>query len=299
MATEDNDALASLPLAPPLPLPEGCSEADMMQFFGSLILDGGSPAELENYWREDWRRFVYTFGLVSHLEGRCLELGANPYFTTSLLQRYTRLNLTLANYFGPQFAAKAIQEVAITDPHSGERQIREMLFAHFNVEEEIFPFADGAFDVVLLCEVLEHFQNDPMRVLLEVKRVLRDGGHLIVTTPNVSRLENVCRMIAGVNIYDPYSGYGPCGRHNREYNKHELTLLLAHGGFEIETMVSADVHENRAAQFHPVAQIVDHVRKREPDLGQYLFTRARNAGPAKAGRPAWLYRSYPEGELAS
>ncbi len=36
----------------------------------------------------------------------------------------------------------------------------------------------------------------------------------------VSRLENVCRMIAGVNIYDPYSGYRPYGRHNRENNKH-------------------------------------------------------------------------------
>ena len=32
---------------------------------------------------------------------------------------------------------------------------------------------ERVFDVVLLCEVIEHLQTDPMRVLLEVKRVLK------------------------------------------------------------------------------------------------------------------------------
>ena len=31
--------------------------------------------------------------------GTCLELGANPYFTTYLLENYTRLHLTLANFY--------------------------------------------------------------------------------------------------------------------------------------------------------------------------------------------------------
>jgi hypothetical protein len=32
-------------------------------------------------------------------------------------------------------------------------------------------------------------------------------------------------------------------------------------------------------------------------LGQYLFSRSRNARPSGTKRPAWLYRSYPAGEL--
>lgn len=297
MNSEEN-ALASLPLTPPLPLPERSSESDMLEFFGSLVLEGGREGELENYWREDWRRFVYTLGLVSQLQGRCLELGANPYFTTSLLKHYTRLDLTLANYFGPQFGAEAVQEISIVNPRTRQRQSERMPFFHFNVEEERFPFADATFDVVLLCEVIEHFQNDPMQVLLEIKRVLKEGGHVILTTPNVSRLENVCAMLAGVNIYDPYSRYGPYGRHNREYNKHELTLLLEHCGFAVETMISADVHVNRAQCFYSVARVADLVQHRQHDLGQYLFSRARNARPATGKRPAWLYRSYAEEELA-
>ena len=297
ITSNDPSALATLPLVPPLTLPNGTSEEDIMRFFGSLVLDGGPPCELEDYWRQDWKRFMYTYGLVNDLKGHCLEIGANPYFTTSLLKNFTPLELSLTNYFGPHFESEAAQRVTVTHPLTGETKIESLLFSHFNIEKSPFPFPNAAFEVVLLCEVLEHLQTDPLRVLLEIKRVLKEGGHLILSTPNVSRLENVCRMIAGVNIYDPYSGYGAYGRHNREYNKHELALLLGHCGFDLEILFSADVHENCSANFFPLGQVTEMVRARAPDLGQYLFARARNAKPAVTRRPRWLYRSYPENEL--
>lgn len=295
--SNDSDALTGLPLVPPLSLPEGCREEDLIRFFGSLVLDGGPPGELENYWRQDWRRFTYTYGLVSDLKGRCLEIGANPYFTTSLLKNFTSLELTLTNYFGPHFESEAAQEVTTTHPFTGQTKTESLSYSHFNIEQSPFPFSDAAFEVVLLCEVLEHLQTDPMRVLLELKRVLTPGGHLILSTPNVSRIENVCRMIAGVNIYDPYSGYGAYGRHNREYNKHELALLLSHCGFELETLFSADVHENLASNFYPVEAVAEMVKLRAHDLGQYLFSRSVNRRAGSSKRPRWLYRSYAESEM--
>lgn len=49
------------------------------------------------------------------------------------------------------------------------------------------PVDDGAFDTVLLGEVLEHVIDVP-RVLADVRRVLRTGGRLVVTCPyGVSR----------------------------------------------------------------------------------------------------------------
>jgi len=45
------------------------------------------------------------------------------------------------------------------------------------------PFYPGTFDVVLLNEVLEHVPNDDI-ALQEAYRVLRDGGTLIVFSPN-------------------------------------------------------------------------------------------------------------------
>ena len=44
------------------------------------------------------------------------------------------------------------------------------------------PFADQAFDAVLMAEVLEHIWND-FNALREARRVLKDDGKLIVTVP--------------------------------------------------------------------------------------------------------------------
>lgn len=51
------------------------------------------------------------------------------------------------------------------------------------------PFADGSFDAVLSMEGIEHFENQT-GFLRECARVLRPGGVLIVTTPNVLHLSS-------------------------------------------------------------------------------------------------------------
>jgi len=291
------DDLAAFPLTPPLPLPAGHTVETITAFFASMELEGAPSEEMRNYWVQDWPRFVYTLGLAHGQTGECLELGANPYYTTLLLKHFTSLKLSLANYFGEEFPGPMRQTVRFNDPVTGKRDSERLKFFHFNVEQEEFPFSDHRFDLVVLGEIIEHLQNDPVRVLHQIKRVLKPSGQLILTTPNVNRLENVCRMISGTNIYDPYSGYGAYGRHNREYNRHEVTLLLDYCGFDIDIAFTADVHENEATRYVPVAEVARLLKYREHDLGQYLFVRATNARAAKAKRPAWLYRSYPPGEL--
>src|SRR5206468_3592700 len=50
---------------------------------------------------------------------------------------------------------------------------------------EGLPFADGAFDVVVLSEVIEHLMQ-PELAVWEIARVLGDGGVLVMTTNNAS-----------------------------------------------------------------------------------------------------------------
>ena len=71
-------------------------------------------------------------------------------------------------------------------------------------------------------------------------------------------------------------GYGSYGRHNREYNKHELVQLLQYCGFDIEQLFSADVHKNYSSTFFSIEQVARLVHFRSNDLGQYLFSRSRN-----------------------
>lgn len=285
------------PLRPPLPLPDGITEEELFSFVTSIRVAGGSEQELQKYASNDFRRFVYTLGLVSELQGKCLELGANPYFTTMLLARFTGLDLNLANFFGFNTVGILSQEVFFSDSASSASQSRIFNYQHFNVESEAFPYADNEFDVIIFAEMIEHLLNDPCRVLREIKRVLKQGGVLIVTTPNVARLENVALLMSGENIYDRYSGYGPYGRHNREYTSHELASLLKFEGFDVTESFTADVHTNKAGAYADLGFLKEKLHFREHDLGQYIFIKATNAERASVKVPSWLYRSLPPDQL--
>lgn len=285
------------PLRPPLSLPRGVTEQSLFRFVTSVRVADAPEHEMRAYGTHDFLRFVYTLGLVAGLKGKCLELGANPYFTTMLLDRFTDLDLRLANYFGNVPDGLHSQEVAFSSTDDGARQTREFDYQHFNIEDGAFPYTAGEFDVIIFAEIIEHLLMDPCKVLREIKRVLKPGGTLVITTPNVARLENVARLIAGENIYDPYSGYGPYGRHNREYNRHELVSLCEYEGYEVTDHFTADVHENRAGAYANLNVLKQQLDFRKHDLGQYLFLKATNTMRSSTKLPSWLYRSFPAEQL--
>jgi SAM-dependent methyltransferase len=274
-----------------LVLPPDETEQSLFNYLADFRHEQGRKEELRTYLHDAFRRFLYTLQIVPGGNGRLLEIGAGPYFTSLLLRRLTDYKLEFINYYGPAFGKKSSQAVI----SSNERV--EFEFYNINVEEEAIPVPDEYYDVVLLCEVLEHFTNDPVRVLLEIKRVLKPDGHLILSTPNVNRLANVWHMIYGGNIYDPYSGYGPYGRHNREYTRQELEKLLTYLGFEIDLIFISDVHDNPAHLYTYASTFSHLLEQRKHELGQYIFARAKNTKPAREKRPKWLYRGYPVDEL--
>jgi SAM-dependent methyltransferase len=284
-----------LGLERPLPLPPGHDLASLEAIFRSYSVNGEPAGHLEAYVDDSLWRFLHTWGLVRDERGRCLEIGANPYFTTLLLQEHTDLELTLTNYYDEALPDTVTETLRYRNTN-GEEIEREFTSHHLNVEREPFPFEAETFQVVLFCEVIEHLLMDPLAALREINRVLRPDGRLVLTTPNVNRLDNVLSMIAGRNVYDPYSGYGPYGRHNREYNRGELTRLLEFAGFEIELTFTADAHPS-AAHFDPRYEDVVPLVGARSDLGHYLFVRSRRVRQPREGLPTFLYRSWPPERL--
>jgi SAM-dependent methyltransferase len=84
------------------------------------------------------------------------------------------------------------------------------------------PFQDALFDVVWASEVIEHVA-DTARWLSEVRRVLKPGGHLLVTTPSHGRLR---LALAGIERLAP-----PLGDHLHLYTRSALRSLLEELGF--------------------------------------------------------------------
>jgi SAM-dependent methyltransferase len=283
---------------PPVPVPPGVDLKELRAMLESFTIDGSAEGELTPYVGEAFWRFLRTWDLVRNHRGLALELGANPYFTTVLLERYTELDVIMANYFGSQREGTMCQSLRFIEPAAG--LVEQAQVSHlFNIEEDAFPFDDGTFDTVLFCEILEHLLMNPVAVLAEIRRVLKPGGFLVLTTPNVNRVENVLQMVGGRNVFDQYSGFGPYGRHNREYTLSELTALLEFAGFEVETSFSANSNPPPLAGGAVLDTVHQLVADRIDELGQYLFVRATASRPPGEGLPRFLFRSYPDAELTN
>ena len=282
-------------------LPPGETEISILDYLSGFKLEDAPEIEMQNYLNQDYKRFILTLGLIPADSGNLLEIGANPYFMSLLIEKFLNYKLFFTNHFIDGHPVEEANQYVIKKATGAKTEYRYM---HFNIENEM-PFEDNKFDIVLFCEVIEHLKFDPINALLNIKKCLKKGGYLILTTPNVSRLENIAKMIEGQNIYDPYSAYGIYGRHNREYTKHELFLLLTQLGFEVEVIFSSDVHEVRNSIHTKMVKIILNLAKRfikgmknrEHDLGQYNFIRARNVSEPNQLRPRWLYRSYDEDEM--
>ena len=87
--------------------------------------------------------------------------------------------------------------------------------------DEPLPFEDNAFDLVLAAETLEHVR-DLQLALSEIRRVLRPGGRLAVTTPLGSRL--------GVLFRGFDSPFSP---HLRTFTRRSLRATLERMGFHV------------------------------------------------------------------
>jgi SAM-dependent methyltransferase len=62
------------------------------------------------------------------------------------------------------------------------------------------PYADASFDVVYSTEVIEHVEGH-RNFMMEATRVLKPGGHLIMTTPNIQRLlSRISFLLSGIHL---------------------------------------------------------------------------------------------------
>jgi methionine biosynthesis protein MetW len=163
--------------------------------------------------RELFERYVSAADL-------CLDVGCGDGGTSG-----PWLRTNAASYVGVDVSERAVRAAAARG-----------LTVRLVEDAAQLPFLDDSFDLVVCVEVLEHL-FEPQRALAEMQRVVRRGGRLILTVPNVAHWRGRIDL-ALLGRWNPrgdsLSGSEPWrDPHIRFFSLSSLASLVERSGFEV------------------------------------------------------------------
>lgn len=146
-----------------------------------------------------------------------LDFGCGPGF---LWEHVKRLGAKW-KYTGLDFSAESVKK--LTEKASGDIQFGGAVHA----TRLPTHLAEGTFNAILLCEVVEHLNDEELeKTLVECRRLLASGGTLIVTTPNdedLSRAMKFCPECC--SVFHEW-------QHVRTWRQDTLETYMAQHGFK-------------------------------------------------------------------
>lgn len=196
-------------------------------------------------------RTAHVLGDIVATEGgdncKVLELGTSGFLPVTLKSLFPGVTIDVTSFDQSESLEEILanpDDVSEKEVGIGGESVRVTAFS-VDLEYELIPAPDETYDVVVCCEVLEHMEIDPMFMLSEVNRVLKPGGKLLLTTPNVLSSRGIAKMLEGYEPYFfmQYHKNREYHRHNYEYSVRSLWSLLKCAGFDA-TVWTEDLFED-------------------------------------------------------
>jgi len=252
-----------------------------------------SDPEQAAYVEQHIERFLRTLEITppGTKDDALLEMGAylnvTPAFKTRLGYGEVR-----GSYLGP---AGRVERRSV---QSASGEVFECEIDLFNAETDPYPYPGGRFATVLCCELIEHLYDDPMHAMAEINRILRPGGHLVLTTPNICSLR---ALASGLLAYHPglFHQYirpkNGCvePRHAREFAPRDVQALFEAAGFEVVRLETGSYDGRKTAGFEWVKHLLRRYELGEHLRGDAIFAVGRKKSGVRERYPASLYAGGP------
>jgi SAM-dependent methyltransferase len=205
------------------------------------------PSDFESLYERFICREEYQFG------GRTYYLTQRPRYK-ECMRRYAALAaprvLDVLDVGGGQLALLAAKlwndHGAVADlpgPHLEYIASLGINAIHWNLCKSELP-SDAKFDFIFFSEVIEHLPIPGYIALERLRRVLRPGGIILCTTPNLYRPRNLLYMAAGHPIFDNfrYPDDDVALGHVLEYSRSHLDWQFKKAGFVQCRVDSTQMH---------------------------------------------------------
>ena len=247
--------------------------------------------EAREYASNHKSRFVHTLEMTpaGDESKAILEMGAYMQITPAL-----RFQLGYGKVRGCYFGKLGQVDRKSIVSESG--QTFECDVDHFDAERDAFPYSAESFDTVLCCELIEHLFTDPMHMMSEINRILKPGGHLLITTPNLGSLRAISAILLGYHpsFFPAYirprrEGEEAEARHNREYVPMEVQHLLTNSGFEVVRLETGEFLDEPHPEHGWIDHLLERYRVHTTLRGDGIYALGRKTGPVRERWPAWLY----------
>ncbi|HRI05678.1 MAG TPA: class I SAM-dependent methyltransferase [Candidatus Dojkabacteria bacterium] len=143
--------------------------------------------------------------------------------------------------------------------------------------EEALPYESKMFDIIYSGETLEHLFNTNLH-MLEINRILKPGGKLVLTTPNLNGFDDRIKFLLGF----PVRHINPlCEIHRfhiRPFNFRMLKQLMTSSGLKVLDLKSNRI---RFASFKKNRLESYFLAKLFPHLGSSLIIHAEKVDDVK------------------
>lgn len=242
------------------------------------------------YFNTHVQRLARTLQLTppGTVQDRILEMGCYLQITPAL-QRVLGYGEVRGCHLGPAGGGH-IARVAARDGEEFECRVDL-----FNAETQIFPYADEYFSTVVCGELLEHLEQDPVHMLSEVYRILKRGGMLLLTTPNIVSLRAVGAVLKGKHPAS-FSRYhrgqlsgAPAPGHAREYTPHEIRLLLSDCGFMVRHIETGPYGNEFYEDGEGIGELLAGLKFSTTLRGDCIFALGSKEPMPRTRFPTWLY----------
>ncbi len=236
----------------------------------------------DHYFTNHKGRMLHTLAMLPKAENNmsALELGACHQVLMTTLKQDFGYSKVDGHDFTPN-----------SEPFQKQIEVcgRQFDWYNFDLTRHPFPMAEEVYDLVICCEILEHLPHDPMFMMEGINRVLKLGGILLLTTPNINSARSIKAMLNHEMPYLQYhyTSWASTEHHSLEYNPKLLQSLLEAAGMEIVTLKTRDSWSESPSE---ILNLLTRLRLSRELREDNIFVLSKKKGPLLDRYPKPLYK---------